>query len=117
MSWPASGAAVTFVPALALGGGVGLLVRNRGWIWSSLDGGLEREPGLECDMVPERDTGPERVPGLGKLCCRIGLLSGGVDGGGNIAAKLGKPSGLDGGEFGRETDGCGLGGGVSDGLD
>jgi len=30
ISWPASGAAVTLVPAEAPGGGVGLLVRNRG---------------------------------------------------------------------------------------
>ncbi len=35
-------------------------------MWSSLDGTRDREPGREHEIVPERDTGPERVPGRGK---------------------------------------------------
>lgn len=32
---PALGAAVTIVPGVAAGGGVGESVRNRGWMWAS----------------------------------------------------------------------------------
>ena len=85
-------------------------------MWSSL-GPLEREPGRECEMVPERDMGPEREPGREKLRCS-GLVGGGLDDGGNIVVKLGCSEGL-GGEPGLETFGwgSGLAGGLNDGLD
>ena len=86
-------------------------------MWSSLCA-LEREPGRECEMFPERDAGPEREPGREKLRCS-GLVGGGLDDGGNMVVKLGSSEGLEGGEFGRETLGwgSGLAGGLSDGLD
>jgi hypothetical protein len=37
MGWPALGAAVTIVPAVAIGGGRGLSGLKRGWINSSMD--------------------------------------------------------------------------------
>lgn len=86
-------------------------------MWSSL-GALEREPGRECEMVPERDIRPEREPVREKLRCS-GLVGGGLDDGGNIVVKLGSSEGLEGGEFGLETLGwaSGLAGGLNDGLD
>lgn len=111
MSCPASGAAVTIVPDDALGGGIGLFVRNKGCMWSSL-GALEREPGLECETVPELEPGRE------KLRWRGGLVGGGQDGGGNMVEKFGNSDGLEWGELGLETVGCGngLAGGLNDGL-
>ena len=60
---------MTVVLAEALGGGVGLLVRKRGCMWSSL-GALDRDPCLDRGIatLPDRETGPEREPGLEKLC-------------------------------------------------
>lgn len=86
-------------------------------MWSSL-GALEREPGRECEMVPERDIRPEREPVREKLRCS-GLVGGGLDDGGNIVVKLGSSEGLEGGEFGLETLGwaSGLAGGLNGGLD
>jgi hypothetical protein len=37
ISWPAPGAAVTIVPGVAAGGGVGESVLKRGWICASLE--------------------------------------------------------------------------------
>ena len=53
---------MTTVPGEAPGDGTGEQLLNRGWIWSSL-GALEREFGRECDIVTERETGPDREPG------------------------------------------------------
>lgn len=106
ISWPPSGAAVTVVLAEALGGGVGLLVRNRGWIWSSL-GALDLDPCRDrgTATLPDRETGPEREPGLEKLCWR-GVAGGGPEGGGlgggNIVEKLGRSSGRSTGLVGTE---------------
>jgi len=83
MIWPALGAAVTTVPEEAVGGGVGLQVRNRGWMWSSLDGdrgevgrenvgwgrglGGELSGGLCWKNGPSRAFAGEgeRLPGMG----------------------------------------------------
>ena len=65
ISRPAPGAAVTLVFVDALGGGVGLLLRNSGWMCSSLIEGA-----LECE--PERESGgigPEWEPDLEKFRC------------------------------------------------
>ena len=86
-------------------------------MWSSL-GTLDRESGRECEMVTEREIGPDREPGREKLRCD-GLAGGGLDDGGNIVVNLGSSEGLEGGEFGLETLGwgSGLAGGLNDGLD
>ena len=85
---------------------------------SSSLGALEQGSGRECEMVPERDVGPEWEPGREKLRCS-GLVGGGLDDGGNMVVKLGSSDGLEGGEFGLETLGwgSGLAGGLIDGLD
>jgi len=97
---PASGAAVTVVLKEALGGGVGELVRKRGWMCSSL--------------VRARELRRE------KLRVVVGGLPG--EGGGKRAVKLGISAffelvvGDEGGELGCETGGCGRGdlGGVGE---
>lgn len=38
ISWSAMGEAVTMVPSVAIGGGWGLLGRNKGWMRSSMEG-------------------------------------------------------------------------------
>lgn len=65
-------------------------------------GALEREFGRECEMVKDREIGPEREPGREKLRCNE-LVGGGLDDGGNMVVKLGSSEGLEGGEFGLET--------------
>lgn len=77
---------------------MGLSLRNRGCMLSSLDGALEREPAFERTIDPDCEVGLE------KLRCNEGLVSGGLDGG-NIAEKCGRSIGLEVGEFCLETDG------------
>lgn len=53
---PASGDAVTVVPATAIGGGRGLFGRNRGWMYCS--------EGARSGLLWDRDVGREKLGGV-----------------------------------------------------
>ena len=109
---------MTTVPRDGLGAGVGLVVRNRGWMWSSL---CSRVSGRETSRMAGRvglGGGELSVPtGLaGKMVLILrpspvggldggGLLGGVEVAGGKTLVKFGTSMGLNGGELGRETEG------------
>ncbi len=88
MTWPAIGAAVTTVPGVGVGGGVGLFVRKSGWIWHSSDEDLWRLNGrVKFGVLYVGDCGRKgpssafagdsgRLPGIGS---RPDPADGGVD--------------------------------------
>ena len=73
MTWLASGLASMLVPGVAAGGGVGLSLLNRGWIWASLTAGLG---GLEVSKVNLGGGGKSSMlssMGKGPSSARAGL--------------------------------------------